>query len=150
MRRLGLVAAVLVVLVACGGDDADAFCDDSRSLDTRMNALATSLSGDELPTADELQDAADAVEEVADDAPDEIEDDLRTIVDGIRRVADVIDGVDLSDPAVLSSPEFRSAAEGIRDIGPELTAAKARVGRYLQDECGIDDGGDGRTTGDGS
>jgi hypothetical protein len=141
VRRLALlVVPVLLLGSACGGDGKDPFCDDSRALDKRLGDLTEAFDSD-IPTAKGLDDAADAVARVAKDAPEEIEDDLATIVDGIRKIADVIDGIDITDPSVLSDPavaaRLQEAANDIEDVGPAMQKAVRRVADYLRTECDL-------------
>jgi hypothetical protein len=168
MRRLAiLLVPLLLVGAACGGDDDDdsaggdgaaAFCADARAVDQEFSGLEE-LAGDELPSADAMNDAGDALADLAKGAPAAVKDDLEAVASTTHEIAEALGGIDFTDPSVLTDPanaeELRQVGERMQAIGTDFRAASDRVQAYLRDECGIDagvgdDGSSGSSTEDGS
>lgn len=147
MRRLAALLLVpLLALVAGCGDDDDAaggsFCDRAQAVDRQFDALDEEFGGNDLPSAAALDEAADVIADLADGAPDEIQGDLTTFADGIREIVDLFAEIDLTDAEALSDPENAAALQAMNErmegLDAEMDEATENVGRYLQDECGID------------
>ena len=153
MRRLGVLAVLLALLLVAGcGDDDDGgggsasgggsgnFCARAAVFQERFDELDSQFSGDEAPSGEVFEEAAAAISELADGAPGEIRDDLRTIADGVREIAEVFGDLDFSDPSSFSEEqmaELEEVGERMEAIGEEVEAASGRVEVYLEEECGI-------------
>lgn len=92
LRILVLAVLLALVMVACNGGDAQAFCDSQATLE-------------DLDPSD--AEAADRLSELADEAPDEIAEDVQTVADGLEAVNA---GEQPEDPAAI-----QEAAQNVQD-----------------------------------
>ena len=97
MRKIALMATVLLALGACGGDGdgegGEAFCDATRKV---------------IDMGD-VQELPPEVDTMVEEAPDEIRDSAETIRDLFREM------FDQQDPSVIQTDEFREAAADVRE-----------------------------------
>jgi len=104
--------------------------EECQELFTGLSGLGAAFgSGDDV----DFGDFASLFEEMADNAP-EIADDLGLLADAYREFAEALDGADLSDPGVLTSPEFAEASEAF--AGEEFTEASSRISAFMEETCG--------------
>ena len=94
LTRILVLAFVLALgLVACGGDDAQAFCDRQAELE--------GVDPTDVEAADELAD-------LVDDAPEEIADDVQI-------VADALEQVNAGEQPDTPPAEIQAAAQNVQD-----------------------------------
>lgn len=93
LRILVLALLLALVAVACGGDDAQAFCDRQAALE-------------DLDPSD--TEAADEISNLVEDAPDEIRDDIET-------VADALEQVNSGEQPDTPPAEIQAAAQRVQD-----------------------------------
>ncbi|MGR7027061.1 hypothetical protein [Geodermatophilus sp. URMC 62] len=152
-RAGAALAAAVVLLAACGGEDGSAsgsasssspapsaaqtgettasgsgagdFCAQAAGIDERVETALDGI-GDDDPS---VRDAFDqiAAELRAVQAPEPIAADWAALADGLDRTADALADLDLTDPQSLA---------GLEDVGDELSTASDHVEAYLRDECG--------------
>jgi hypothetical protein len=161
--RAGLpLAAAVVLLTACGGDDGDGgTADATSSAETSSSAEETSASEEAPEAGSDFCTAATALNEQLDSAvsgggdPASVEDSLRTASEGIRAIEPpaeisddwntLADGLDELGAAYTeldeADPESVSAfQQRVAELQGELTGASANVETYLTEQCGIDTG----------
>ncbi|USQ78454.1 hypothetical protein [Ornithinimicrobium faecis] len=99
MKRLmtGVVAAAMLVpaLTACGGDDAQEFCEAGEELDSAAFDVSD-------PDA-----AKDLLQDLADQAPDDIKGDFDTMVEQLELAS--------SDPASIDTTAVTEASANIEE-----------------------------------
>lgn len=93
LRILVFALSLALVAVACGGDDAQAFCDRQAALE------------DVEPTDAE---AADEIAALVEDAPEEIRDDIQT-------VAVALETVNAGEQPDTPPAEIQAAAQRVQD-----------------------------------
>lgn len=93
----GVLGAALLVpaLTACGGDDAQAFCDKIQEQDVN---------------ASDMDEMAEVMEDLRDDAPSEISDDVDLVVDAFNQLQE-----DPSAVEDLDEEELMAASERLAD-----------------------------------
>lgn len=100
MRKIALVALIVLVLGACGGEDtegSEAFCDATR----------------DVIEMGEVQEMPPEVNTMVEEAPEEIKEETETIRDLFQEM------FDNQDPSVIQSDEFQEAAAGLREYADE-------------------------------
>jgi hypothetical protein len=136
MRRtlVGLMAAGALLVAGCGGDDdggddtggggggssdeaTQQFCEEFQAFDAQFR--------DSNPSDEEVSEAIRSLE-----PPDEIADDYEILVEGLERLATL----DSTDP---------DAATEFQEDSAQYTEASTNVRTFVQDECGVDNAGDG-------
>ena len=132
---------------ALGGDDGGdggtgAFCAEAAGVERRFAALDDT----DVPSGEEFTEVSEAFADLSDDAPDEIADDMETIATALGRLAEVFEGIDIADPESLEALEEEAAR--LEDELGDLEAAGENVEAYLEEECGVDLGGDAGGEGD--
>ena len=132
---------------ALGGDDGGdggtgAFCAEAAGVERRFAALDDT----DVPSGEEFTEVSEAFADLSDDAPDEIADDMETIATALGRLAEVFEGIDIADPESLEALEEEAAR--LEDELGDLEAAGENVETYLEEECGVDLGGDAGGEGD--
>lgn len=137
-RRVAALALPVAVLVACGdGDDVAAFCERAGSLED----LEGIFEGDGLPDAAGFERAAAEVDDLAGEAPEEVAGDVHVVADALGAIAEVVAGVDLSDPSTLRDPTDPAALQELADdleaLGEDVERAQRRIDAYLEEECGL-------------
>jgi hypothetical protein len=161
VRAVSATAAVLL-LTACGGgsDDESApsttsaapssaaessseappsgseFCTQAQ---TALSDFASSVGGAQDPAQAEEQFRQTAEELRGIDPPEEIADNWNALADGLEEIAGTVAGATSnSDPEAAA----RFTAQ-VQELQPSLTG----VGTYLQEECGIEAGDLGTSSG---
>lgn len=157
---VALLAALALVLAACGDDDAESVADaaddaETAAEDAAEDAIDAGLGGDcgflgkiagtgfdesldpsaalTDPDAGDVYGAlAEQFREVAEAAPDEIEDALRTMADGFDEFGEAFEGVDFSDPASMDPEKLEGLGEG---FGAEFEKAADEVEGWFTENC---------------
>lgn len=114
MRRTSLVSLLLLAAIASGcttvGDQIERAQDGAAEVSERARfCFAVTRALTALDGGASLSEASDAAEEVLARVPDELRDDATVVAERLREAADS------QDPSGLSDPEFREAAERLRD-----------------------------------
>jgi hypothetical protein len=146
-----VIAAVLGLLVACGGGDGgsgadssgaagtaeseaagtsagdDDFCTQAAELDQRVESALSDLEGDDPSVRDAFEQLAEELRAM--DPPEAIASDWEALAGGLDSMAAAFADLDITDPDSLGALE---------DAEDELTSASSNVETYLRDECGID------------
>ena len=154
MVGMVLVGAVGLGLAACGDDDAsESGSSTSEVLSDRQLDAARDLLGDdcEFLLGGEFQDLAAALTPgndvdlgetrsdfagMADRAPDEVKDDLELIADRVAQLDELLDDVDLSDPASYSDPEVQAAIQEASALfDADYQAAAQAVTTFATENC---------------
>ena len=135
MRRtlIGLMAAGALLVAGCGGDDGgdDASDDGEGSTDEATQQFCEEFQAfdeqfrDSNPSDEEVSEAIRSLE-----PPEEIAGDYEILVEGLERLATL----DSSDP---------DAATEFQEDSAQYTEASTNVRTFVQDECGVDNAGDG-------
>ena len=152
--RTGLsVAAVVVLLSACGGSGNDTSASSSSSARSSASQTSAETAGSEFCTqaaaalssvepaftasgtdpttlAPALQQAADQVRSI--DPPSEISSDWAALADGIEQFAQAFASVDVNDPASAAALQQRTS-----QILGSLSASATNVQTYLSEQCGL-------------
>jgi hypothetical protein len=151
------VAALAVVLSACGGSDENSsaagsstaassasrssaapsadseFCTRAGSIQQRVASTFTESDPADLGAL--LQEGAAEVRKI--EPPAEIAADWAALADGLEQVAASFAGVDLNDPAAK-----QALGQKIAELQGPLDTASTNVENYLRDECGLQIGSD--------
>jgi hypothetical protein len=136
-KLVGLAMVVIMVSVACGGDDdvasdgGDDWCDLARKIDTVNDELNFAVGPDSLEgTYSELLELLD---QARPRAPDEIRDSVTITADAFAELADA-----LEDAAYDFSKLDQDALSSFD--APELSVADDVIENYNAAECGISSG----------
>lgn len=136
--RFGIVAVVaasVIALVACGGDDGGgdltAFCDAASSYRQAAAPNPSTASPAELEAA--FGDAREALDRMEDTAPDEIADDVTTVATTMGAFFDALAGHDYDYDAFINDPEGLAAADALSTH--EMATATGNVDHFVQAEC---------------
>ncbi|MBZ5741301.1 hypothetical protein [Nocardioides mangrovi] len=138
MRRLGVVALLLPIVLTGCGNDTDSYCDAVKDHQTELGDIAG--SGD----ADALLQALDILEDLRSKAPADISDDWQQVVTRIEALRDALDDAGV-DPATYDrdkppsglSEQQRAAIDGAaKDLGSGTTlAALQDLDQQARDVC---------------
>ena len=148
LRTLAVIAALPLLLTACGGDSGDKasggdYCNDLKSAKKEVDAL----KGGDLK---DIQKTVDTMHELADEAPDEIQDDWKTLVDGVDKLVAALKkaGLDDEDMATLQSGQMPEGVDmnALNELMTEIQAlntnefqkAGDNINKHAKDECGVD------------
>jgi hypothetical protein len=154
------VAAALVLLTACGGGSsgnsaassssssaassssadnsaapqADSkFCTEASALTKTLDKAFNDETTDPRSVAQQFQQAADALRTL--DPPPEIATDWENVAKGIEQLGTIYSSFDPNNPASAST-----FAQQSQQLQTQFAASIAKVGSYLQQQCGIDAG----------
>jgi hypothetical protein len=153
------VAAALVLLTACGGGSggtsassssssaasssssgntaapqADSkFCTQASALTQALDKAFNDQTTDPRAVAQQFQQTADALRTL--DPPPEIATDWENVAKGIEQLGTIYSQFDPGNPASAST-----FAQQSQQLQTQFAASIAKVGSYLQTQCGIDAG----------
>lgn len=149
-----MVAAAVLAIGACGGDDddsagaggasaegaSDAFCDQAAD----FQEATSSVQG--IATADDMQAAVDQLEGVAAEAPSQMDDEFEALTAVLERLVEAMRSTETG-----SNAETLEAMQKVLtpETAAEVEDASRNVEAFLEVECGIEDeavGGDEPTT----
>jgi len=112
------------------------FCTEAQ---TALSDFSSSIGGAQDPAQAEQQFRQAAEEIRGIEPPEEIADDWNALADGLEQIAGTVAGA-------TSNNDTEAAAEFTAQV-QELQQSATGVGTYLQQECGIDTGDAGTSSG---
>jgi len=123
-----VLGALALGLVACGDDEADAFCDKAAEVEDAGSALA-GLGEQDIEAAKEaLGEANTRVQEAADAAPGEISGD-------VDEIASFIDDLDRQLEGASRPQDLLGLADDLQGRVAELQEASDNIDAYIEDNC---------------
>lgn len=153
---LHLLAALALLLAACGDDDSasnaeqqaeDAISDrlggecgflaEFAGVMDDFDPTSAMGSGGSIDFGEFYGELADEFHEVADAAPDDIQDSFQVMADAVTSAAEQLEGVELdtSDPQNMD-PEALAALESLDEsFGEEFSDATQEVDDWIQENC---------------
>ena len=80
---------------------------------------------------------AAAWQAITDRAPREIRPEMQVFVDALAEMAEVLDGIDLTDPAALADPENRAKLESLDEVldTERLDQATDAIEKWFEENC---------------
>jgi hypothetical protein len=136
--KYGIVAAVaasVVAVAACGGDDAGgdraAFCDAASSYEQAGAPNPSTASPAELEAA--FSDAREALDRMEDTAPDEIADDVATVATTMGAFFEALAEKGYDYEAFINDPDGLAAADALSS--DDIATATGNLERFIADEC---------------
>jgi hypothetical protein len=162
MRVLRMAVAIgcVAVLVACGSDSGDDFgspatsgssSDDGGSTDGSaaaglvpedcqfllagafVNPMASAVPG---AGGTDVEQVADQLDAIAAQAPSEIQDAMALLSESYAAIAEVMAGIDMSNPASFADPEVQQQFDELDEtFDDEYEAASQAVSDYVEENC---------------
>lgn len=138
MRRLVALGLAVSLLVGCGGDPQDGYCDAVEESQAELSEIVG--SGE----PDALIDALDLLRDLRDSAPRDITDEWQQVVGRIEALRDALDDAgadpssyDREDPPVGLTDEQRARIDAAaRELGSGTTQrALADLDQQARDVC---------------
>jgi hypothetical protein len=115
-------------LVACGDDEADAFCDKAAEVEDAGSGLGDLGEQDIEAAKEALGEANTRVQEAADVAPNEISGDVDEVASFINDLNGQLEGAN-------SPQDLLGLADGLQGRVAELQEASDNIDAYIEDNC---------------
>ena len=87
--------------------------------------------------AGDFDAVADVWQQIADRAPDEIKGEMQILADALTEFANILSGIDLTDPSALTDPDTQAAFANLEDAvdTERLEQATDAVNAWFEENC---------------
>lgn len=122
--------------------DGDADDDAGSAINLLDSDCAFVLGGPDLADAaqgleGDFAEVTDAWQALTDRAPDAIQDDMQVMTDTFRQMAEILEGIDLTDPQALTDPDNQEKLLELNEVldGDAFSDASEGVEAWFEENC---------------